>query len=401
MRKGHLPISDIRISDKAKKYVLQTLDRNRLSYGPFTQKFEKLLADSHNRKFAMVVNSGTSGLQVALHALKEMNGWQDGDEILVPAITFIASSNIVIHNNLKPVFVDVEPDFYCMDPDKIEDKITPRTRAILPVHLFGQSANMERICQIAKKHGLKILEDACETMFVSYKGKPVGSMGDVSVFSTYIAHIVVTGVGGVVMTNDQKLATIVKSLMFHGRDNIYLTMEDDDTEDKSKLNSLIERRFKFIHVGYSYRITEMESALGFAEIERKDEIIYQRQRVGRKITEILTPFSDFFQLPQVRPEAEHIYMLYPIVIKDKRIRRDDFLLYLEENGIETRLFFPLLTQPIYKKLFGDLVDQYPVAKKLVKRGFIIGCNPYLTDADIEYLKGIFLSFLKERGLISN
>lgn len=398
--RGHLAISDIKISKKAKKYVLDVLNNNRLSYGDYTKKFESLLAKSHGRKFAMVINSGTSGLQVALHALKELNNWKDGDEVLVPAITFIATSNVVIQNNLKPVFVDVEPDYYCIDPKKIEEKITSKTRAIMPVHLFGQSADMEAIMKIARKHKLKVLEDACETMFVSYKGRPVGSMGDISVFSTYIAHIVVTGVGGVVMTDDEEVATVIKSLMFHGRDNIYLTMDDDDTSNRSKLRDLIERRFQFIHVGYSYRNTEMESALGLAEAERKDEIILQRQKIGKKMTEALSIYSDFFQLPELRPGAEHIYMLYPVVIMDDRIERDDLLLFLEEQGIETRLFFPLLTQPIYKKIFGNIENQYPVAKRLVKDGFIIGCHPYLKEKDIKYLLNCFKTYLKTRGLIS-
>lgn len=400
MQKKHLSISDIKISQKAKRYVMDVLNKNRLSYGEYTKKFEKILADSHDRKYAMVVNSGTSGLQVALHALKEMNGWKDGDEVLVPAITFIATSNIVLQNNLKPVFVDVEEDLYCIDPKKIEEKITAKTRAIMPVHLFGQSANMVEIMKIARKHKLKVLEDACETMFVNYNNRPVGSMGDVSVFSTYIAHIIVTGVGGVVMTDNLELATMIKSLMFHGRDNIYLSMEDDDTKNKNKLRDLIERRFQFIHVGYSYRITEMESALGLAEIEKKDEIISRRIEVGERMTKSLSEFSEFFQLPTVRPNAEHIYMLYPVVIKDDRIDRDDFLLFLEENDIETRLFFPLLTQPIYKKLFGDIEKKYPIAKKLVARGFIIGCHPFMKETDIKYLKAIFSTYLKKKKIIN-
>lgn len=332
-------------------------------------------------------------MQVALHALKETYGWDDGDEVLVPAITFIASSNVIIHNNLKPVFVDVEPDHYCIDPSKIEEKITRKTRAIMPVHLFGQSANMNSIIKIARKHNLRIIEDACEVMFVNYKGKPVGSMGDISVFSTYIAHIITTGVGGIVTTNDESLAAMMKSLMFHGRDNIYLKIEDDDTTDRMRLTSLIERRFQFTNVGYSYRITEMESALGLAELERKDWIVKKRQKVGKKMVDTLSEFSDFFQFPRPRKGAEHIYMLFPVVIKDRRIDKEEFLLYLEENGVETRLFMPLLTQPIYKKLFGDIEKNYPTAQKLVERGFIVGCHPYLTLADIKYLHYLFINYL--------
>jgi perosamine synthetase len=394
MKKRHLAIADLIITPKAKKYVNQVLDSNRLSYGPMTHKFESEFAKTHHRKFAIVCNSGTSGLQVAVHALKETYGWEDGDEVLIPAITFIASSNVVLHNNLKPVFVDVEPDHYCIDPEKIEEKITTKTKAIMPVHLYGQSAAMKPIIRLAKKHNLKIIEDACEVMFVNYNQKPVGSLGDISVFSTYIAHVIVTGVGGIVTTNDESLATMMKSLMFHGRDNIYLKIEDDDTKDKLKLTSLIERRFQFLHVGYSYRITEMESALGLAELERKNQIITARKGVGKKITKALSDFSEFFQLPQEREAGEHIYMLYPIVIKDNRIDKNDFLLYLEKNGVETRLFMPLLNQPIYKKIFGDIEKNYPVAKNLVDRGFLIGSHPHLTQADINYLRHLFKKYLR-------
>lgn len=400
MKRRHVPIADLKITAKAKKYVNKVLDSNRLTYGPFTQKFEKEFAKIHDRKFAMVLNSGTSALQVALHALKEYYNWDDGDEILVPAMTFIATSNIVIHNNLKPVFVDVEADYYCMDPKKIEEKITEKTRAILPVHMFGQSADMEKILKIAKKHNLRVLEDACETLFVKYQDKPVGSLGDISVFSTYVAHIVVTGVGGVATTNNEDLARLMKSLMFHGRDNIYLSIDDDNNiNNKIKLNSLIERRFQFIHLGYSYRLTEMETAIGLAELERKNEIVKSRKRVGKELTKALSKFTAFFQLPQIRPEAEHIYMLYPIVIIDERIVKEDFLLFLEENGVETRLFMPLLSQPIYKKIFGDIEDQFPVAKSLVEKGFIIGSHPSFSKLDIEYVYELFKKYLLNEKLL--
>lgn len=401
VKKRHIAIADLRISEKARKYINSTLNKNRLSYGPLTEKFEKEFARIHKRKFAIFLNSGTSGLQVAIHALKEIYGWNDGDEILVPAITFIASSNAVLHNGLKPVFVDVEPDYYCIDPKKIEKKMSSKTKAVMPVHLFGQSADMDPILKIAKKYNLKIVEDSCETMLVNYKDQPVGSLGDIAVFSTYIAHIIVTGVGGIITTNDHYLATVAKSLMFHGRDSIYLRIEDDDeVKDKIKLTSLIERRFQFEHVGYSYRLTEMESALGLADLERRKQIVRKRQHVGRTLTDYLSDFSDYFQLPKVRQNCEHVFMLFPIVIKDTRIEKEDFLLFLEENGVETRLFMPLLSQPIYKKIFGDIEDQYPVAKDLVSRGFIIGSNPYLTLEDIKYVRSLFHKYLKNEKLLA-
>lgn len=395
MSKQKFSLSDIKISPLASKYVNQVLKSNRLTYGKNTQLFEKKLAKKLNRKYALFVNSGTSGLQLALAAMKEMYSWKNEDEILVPAVTFIATSNAVLHSNLKPVFVDVESDHYCIDPNKIEAKITKKTRAILPVHLFGQSSAMKKILEIAKKYNLKILEDSCETMFVNYENKPVGSLGDISVFSTYATHILTTGVGGVVTTNDDRLFKIMESILFHGRDNIYLNIDDDDdVKDKQTLKKILERRFLYNHLGFSFRMTEMESAIGLAELQRIDSLVEKRQQNALKITKILSQF-EVFQLPHPRPNAGHCYMLYPIIIKSPKIKKMDLLIFLEQNGVETREFMPLLNQPIYKKIFGEIEDNYPVAKDLVKNGFIIGSHPYLTDKNIKYLELIFKKFFKK------
>jgi len=164
--KKQLGVGSAIITPLAKKYVHQVLESGRLSYGPFLQAFERKFAEIHNRRFAISTNSGTSALQVAVHALKSLDGWKDGDEILVPALTFIATSNVVLLNNLKPVFVDIDPKTYNLDPGKIEAKITNKTRAIMPVNLFGLPADMKKITIIAKKYKLRLIEDSCETMYV-------------------------------------------------------------------------------------------------------------------------------------------------------------------------------------------------------------------------------------------
>src|SRR5262249_19459450 len=219
------------ISERGKQLVMQALESNRLSAGPMMARFESEMAAAHDCKFGLMCNSGTSALHIALAALREVHGWRDGDEVLVPAVTFVASSNVVMYNNLKPVFVDVDPKTYTLDPAKIEARITPRTRAIMPVHIGGQPCDMEPIVDIAGRCNLRIVEDSCETMFVSDKGKMVGSFGDVGCFSTYVAHVITTGVGGLCTTNDPDLIVILKSLMNHGRDSIYIRIDDD--KDKS------------------------------------------------------------------------------------------------------------------------------------------------------------------------
>ena len=382
----------------ARKYVDDVLTSNRLSYGKYTQKLEEKFARLHNRKFAIFCNSGTSALQVAVHALKEYYGWKSGDEVLVPAITFIATSNVILQNNLKPVFVDVDKDYYEIDPKKIEEKITPKTRAIMPVHLFGQPCDMDPILRIAKKHNLKVIEDSCETMFVKYKGEPTGSWGDIACFSTYVAHLLVTGVGGFALTNDPDLAVLLKSLFNHGRDNIYLSIDDDKTSDPKKLFKIANRRFNFIHIGYSYRATEMEAALGLAGLEQKDNMLIKRQENARYLTTHLKKFENDLQLPKIRPQTEHAFMMYPLVIKkDSKIKRDRLIYFLEKENIETRYLMPLLSQPIYKKLFGNIEENYPVAKWIDKNGFYIGCHQELKRSDLDYVIYTFEKFFQKKG----
>ena len=248
-------MGDTYIDDTAKKYVMDALDSNRLSYGKYVHSFERKFAEGHGAKYAIMSNSGTSSLQVAIHALKDAHGWQDGDEVLVPALTFVATSNVVLQNNLMPVFVEVDPKTYNIDPARIEEKITPRTKAIMPVNLFGLSCEIDQVLEIARKHNLKTVEDSCETMFVHHKGKPVGSQADIACFSTYVAHLLVTGVGGLSITNNDEYAVAMKSMVNHGRDDIYLSIDDDKgaiRDDRESFFRMIDRRFSFVRMGYSY-----------------------------------------------------------------------------------------------------------------------------------------------------
>lgn len=394
MKKRRISLADIHIPPIAQTRIIQTIKANRLTYGPLTRKFEKNFAHINHVSHAIFCNSGTSALQLALMALKLSHNWNDGDEVLVPAVTFIASSNAVIHSRLTPVFVDVEPDYYCIDPYEIERHITKRTRAIMPVHLFGQSADMDPIRSIAKKHNLAIIEDAAEALFTTYHDKPVGSLSDVSIFSTYAAHTITTGVGGFVLTDNSELAHIIQSLCYHGRDLLYHSIDDDDTNDPVKLLSLIDRRFHFPYIGYSFRLTELEAAIGLAQLGQSKRIISRRKKVDTLLRRILRPFADHILLPAIRPDTNPVFMLYPLILTNPKIDLDLFLLYLERNTIETRLFFPLLQQPIYKKMFGDLEHRYPVAQRLTNRGFMIGCHPELTHADVSYIGHVIGAYLK-------
>lgn len=393
-----LGVGSLNLSEKEKLYVNQVLNSNRLSYGIFSQKFEANFAALHNSKYGVLSNSGTSSLHVALAALKEKYNWQDGDEVIVPAITFIATSNVALMLNLKPVFVDVDMKTYNINPALIEGKITHRTKAIIPVHMFGLPADMEPIMEIAKKHNLRVLEDSCETMFVGVNGKQVGSFGDIGCFSTYVAHFLVTGVGGLSITSDDELAIMMRSLCNHGRDGIYLSIDDDKDKHGKELEMIVKRRFNFVRLGYSYRVTEMEAALGVAQLEMKDEILAIRQKNARRLIELLSPLeqAELIQLPSTPSYAEHAFMLFPIVVSDKGTSRDELILYLEEHKIETRPMMPLINQPFYEKLFGKIEDEYPIAKWINENGFYIGCHQGFANEQLEYIARTFLSYFKEK-----
>ncbi|MEK6881527.1 MAG: DegT/DnrJ/EryC1/StrS family aminotransferase [Nanoarchaeota archaeon] len=390
------------ISELEKKYVNQVLDSERLSYGPFLKSFEKKIASIHECKFAVAVNSGTDALRIAIACLKETENWVDGDEIICPSVTFISTSNMILENDLRPVFVDIESRTYNLDYEKIERAINRKTRAIMVVHLFGQPADMSEIMRIAKKHKLKVIEDSCETIFSKYKGKSVGSFGDISCFSTYAAHIIATGVGGVALTNNPKYAEIMRSIANHGRDGIYISIDDDKNKKRSELKEIVERRFKFIRLGHSARITEMEGAIGLAQLERADEILSKRKVNAAYLISKLKKFEKFIQLPIKRGDRDHSYMMFPIVIKkNSGISKQELVLFLENNNIETRDMLPLLNQPVYKKIFGDVENNYPVAKWVNDYGFYIGCHQRLTKEQIDYVIDKFEEFFRVKYIIDN
>ncbi len=381
-----------------KQNVLRVLESGRLSYGPFLKAFEAKFAKLHSRRFAISANSGTSALHVAVHALKEIDGWKDGDEILVPALTFIATSNVVLQNNLKPVFVDIDSRTYNIDSRQIERRITKRTRAIMPVHLFGSSCDMKPILAIARKHKLRIIEDSCEAMLVRHRGEPVGSQGDIACFSTYMAHLITTGVGGLACTNNLEIARKLRSLVNHGRDNIYIAADDDKGLRGQALQQIMGRRFNFVSVGYSYRLTELEGALGLAELAHFKKNLHHRQTIAGLLLKSLKPYEKYFQLPWWPPHSEHAFMMFPIVVKTKKFSRNELTAWLEKWNVETRPLMPLLNQPVYQRLFGNLEPKYPVATWARKSGFYIGCHPEMGKTDTDYIIAVFREFFRRRAI---
>lgn len=386
-------VGDFRFGDLEKKHINDVIESNQLSYGEKTQLFETNFAKEHQCDYGIFCNSGTSALQVSLAVLKAYYGWSDGDEVIVPSVTFVATVNIVLQNNLKPIFVDVLPSKYVISPARIKRVITAKTRAIIPVHLCGLPADMFRIQQIAGNYDLKIIEDSCETMFANVDGKSVGSWSSFGCFSTYMAHFLVTGVGGMITTNDKELALLVRSLINHGRDISYLKTSDDIGKTEKELNEIIKNRFKFDRIGYSYRATELEAAIGLGQLEQKDFIINKR-RVNAdyliKQFKVLG-LDNQLQLPAICYDRDNNFMMFPLVCLQET-DRNSLLQYLEKYKIETRDLLPLVNQTIYKDILNR--DDFPVADWLERKAFYISCHQYLTERELDYIVACFNNYFK-------
>lgn len=372
-------------SELERELVNEVLDSGRLSYGPKSKELERRFSKLHGCSYGVLSNSGTSSLQVALQALKEIHGWPDGSKVVVPSVTFVATMNVVLHNRMTPVLVDVDPATYNMDPGELWEAIGKHDdiKCVMPVHLFGQPAAMEDIDDVLADRDIAIIEDSCECMFASVAGRPVGSWGEIGCFSFYVAHLLTTGVGGIATTNNADYAAKMRSLVNHGRDGIYISIDDDSDASGDELREIITRRFRFESVGHSFRITELEAALGLGQMDTWHRMIHQRRQNAGTLSLLLDPSrtAGHIQLPRKMKGADHSYMMYPIVLLNED--KAGLCAYLEENGIETREMLPLTNQPVYNGMFNP--SDYPVATWINKSGFYIGCHQYLTEAELEYM----------------
>lgn len=384
------------------RLVNQVLRSGRLSYGPMSQEFETRFSQLHGCKYGILSNSGTSSLLVALQTLKELHDWHDGDEVIVPALTFVATVNVVLQLRLKPVLVDIESDFYSIEPEDAIKSITDKTRAIIPVHTFGMPCDMFTLKRwYYADYGdrpLNWIEDSCEAMLVIHSGSrknligteyewnPVGSWSDIACFSTYIAHLLVTGVGGISITNNPGYAKYMRSLVNHG---ISL---DELPNGEPYDPSWLARKFTFDKIGHSFRITEIEAALGLAQLDTLPSIIKKRQDNADYLIQGLKDLENRLQLPYTRPYTENSRMMFPLVCLQKDTR-DSLCRYLNERGIGTRLMLPLVSQPCYKGLWNP--NDYPIAQWIDNNGYYIGCHQGLTQDDLDYVIEVHHNFFKD------
>ena len=363
-----IPVYEPTITQKEIAYVYEAVKSGWVSsLGEFITQFEQKFAEFIGVKYALAVSNGTTALHLALVSL----GIKEGDEVIVPDLTFIATANAVAYTGAKPVFADIDPETWCIDPEDIKRKITRKTRAIIPVHLYGHPADMEPIMDIAKEYGLYIVEDCAEAHGAEYKGRRVGSIGNCGVFSFYGNKIITTGEGGMITTNDEKLYEKAKYLRDHAMSK--------------------EKRYWHTEIGYNYRLTNMQAALGLAQLERIDEIIKKKRQIFEWYKEALRGI-DGIKLNSEKEWAKNVFWMVCLVNENfDEEKRDRFMKALKEKGIDTRPFFyPCSMMPMYKA--DNFVN--PNAYNIYMKGINLPSGYNLNKEVVEWICEEIKIFLK-------
>jgi dTDP-4-amino-4,6-dideoxygalactose transaminase len=394
-----VPFGTISIPEQSKKLIQEILESKRVSSGKYVRLFEDRFAELHGAKEAVALSSGTDADVLALTTLHDF-GARRGDEVIIPSLSFVATGNAVIHAGFTPVFVDIRKETLNIDPSGIEEAITDRTRAIMPVHLMGKPAEMDEITRIAKKHGLSVVEDAAEAHGALYRGNPVGTLGDMGAFSLYVAHIITTAEGGVVITNNEAFAEILRSLRSHGRackcKQCALNTASAYCPKRFKEDSGEDRRFFFERIGYSCKMNEMEAAIGLGNMEYYREILEKRRRNLLHVLERFDRFRPFLETIREEPHEQIGPHAIPIIVGgEASFTREDLANHLERAGIETRtLFASMPTQcPGFAHL-GYRLGQFPNAEHIGRNGIHIGVHQDLGREHMEYVLDTIGRFLE-------
>jgi perosamine synthetase len=356
-----IPVCEPLLDKQALAYVTEAVSSGWISSdGRFLNEFERRWAEYCGVSHGVAVSNGTAALEIAVAALE----LEPGSEIIMPSFTIISCALAVVAAGCVPVLVDSEPTTWCLDVAQAAARIGPRTRAIMPVHMFGHPAEMATLAALAERHGLAIIEDAAEAHGAEYRGRRVGGLGTMGCFSFYANKIITTGEGGMVVTDDQRLAERMRSLR--------------------NLCFRRDRRFLHSELGHNYRLTNVQAAIGVAQVERIATHIERKRRMAARYTERLKDVPGLV-LPGERPEARSVFWMYGVVLKDEvPFDAPEFARRLRERGVDTRpLFLGMHEQPVFleRGLFRD--ERYPVAERLARRGLYLPSGLPLTEEQID------------------
>jgi perosamine synthetase len=371
---GFIPVNEPLLDGDEKKYLLECIETGWISSeGPFVKQFEEQFAARVGRKHGIAVTNGTAAIDAAVEAL----GIGPGDEVILPTFTIISCITQIVRSGAIPVLVDSDPLTWSMDVSQIEAKITPRTKAIMIVHIYGLPVDVDPVLALAKKHGLKLIEDAAQMHGQTYKGKACGSFGDISTFSFYPNKHITTGEGGMIVTDDDELAETCRSLR----------------------NLCFNPKKRFVHerLGWNLRMTNMQAALGLAQLDRLDEFVHRKQLMGRTYTELLKGIQGV-QLPLIETDySKNIYWVYGLILDESTgLDAEAAMKRLTALGVGTRPFFyPMHQQPVLRRMGFFEGEQYPIAERMYRQGFYIPSGMSLNYEKIQLSAAAVLNMLNE------
>lgn len=357
-----IPISKPNISKKEIKAVLDVCKSGMLVQGPKVQELETKIAKLCGTKYAVAFSNGTAALHTALYAA----GVGPGDEVITTPFTFVATANAILMQGAVPVFVDIAPETYNIDPTKIEEKITKKTKAILPVDLYGQIHDVKALKKIANKHKLKIIEDACQSINASYKKRMAGSCGDAGCFSFYATKNMMTGEGGMIVTNDEKIARISKQYRSHGQPE--------------------HIRYEYFHLGYNYRMMDMVAAIGLVQLDRLETFTKSRIQNAALLTKGLANIPGII-VPTVMKGHRHVFHQYTIRVTNPfPLDRNQFAKYLDKQGIGTGIYYPkpLHLYPHLAKYLSKK-DTFPISEQFSHQVLSLPVHPLVSKKDIRHI----------------
>ena len=365
-----IPVNEPLLNGNERKYLLECIDTGWISSeGPFVRQFEELFARRVERQHGIAVANGSGALDIAVKAL----GLGPGDEVILPTFTIISCAAAVVRCGATPVLVDADPHTWNMNVEQVAEKITARTKAIMVVHIYGLPVDMVPLLELARHHGLNVIEDAAQMHGQTYQGKPCGSFGDISTFSFYPNKHVTTGEGGMLVCDDPELAERCRGLR----------------------NLCFQPKKRFVHeeLGWNYRMTNLQAAVGLAQLERIDDFVCIKREMGRRYTELLSGLPALERPISKNKYAENIYWVYGVVLKDTvPFDAEEAMKRLAVVGVGTRPFFwPMHEQPVFRKMGLFVDEKYPVAEKLARRGFYLPSGLALSEEQME----VVVSRLKE------
>jgi perosamine synthetase len=371
-----IPLAQPDIGQEERDLVMRVLAGDLLSIGPMVEEFETLLRERVGRQHAVACNSGTSGLHLAIRGL----GIGDGAEVITTPFSFVASANCILYERARPRFVDIEEETLGMDPALVEAAGNPATRAILPVHVFGNPCQIEELEAIGTRRGWAMVEDACEAIGSSINGRALGSFGNASVFAFYPNKQITTGEGGMVVTDDPELYEVMASMRNQGRDH-------DGTW------------LRHVRLGFNYRLDELSAALGVAQLGRISTLREGRNRVVRAYRERLSSY-EWLALPTPGPGADVDWFVYVVRISNT-LDRDQIINQLGDRGIPARPYFsPLHLQPFYRSEFGYRPGDYPVTERVARSTLALPFSSRLSDEDVDRVCSELVSVVSNMPVVT-